>query len=123
METTGFFQYGVDDTNLGYEFENYLVGDRDGLNYLRQQIDQVIGGLEEIQFRDGDPSRNLGGIRCAQLRTQQSENGFHKAISLIGCALVLGLLATLVVLGLWKASELGYQQIHQAPNQAEHAER
>jgi len=101
----GFFQHGNSDTDLSYDYESYLVGDREGFMILRDKLGEVINGQDEVTFTD-DVDTSILGIRCANQISPRQNHPWIEKYSPIGCLLALALVILLSILGTWKAAEL-----------------
>lgn len=108
MTNKGFVQYGIDaSTSVDYRYEDYLVADRKGLEYLRLKIDEVLEGADEVMFDSNDVYVDLVGIRIADREISTHEKGESSgSLSAVGCIAVILLVLFVFVLGVWKVMEL-----------------
>lgn len=91
-----FFQYGHVDTNLDSTYEDFLVADEAGLRHLRDQIDSILAGQDEVHFSDSDVITDLNGIKIGVLTNSDSER--DQEIGFWGKVLAFTLLATIVTI-------------------------
>ena len=62
----GFIQFGGEGTEAGDDGNDHLVGDTEGLKFLRDQIDHVLNGNDEVKIDPTEVDTNIRGIRRSQ---------------------------------------------------------
>ena len=105
-ESKGFFQYGNSNTNLDYEYEDALVGDREGLIYLRDKIDEALATDEEICFSDDDIINDFTYIKYGERDLSAVDGDNEDNIWKFGCLTIIVILMALIVLGAIKAYDM-----------------
>lgn len=101
----GFFQYGNEGTNLDYSYEDALVGNKEGLEYLRDRITDVLERSEDVLLHDNDIETEFTYIALAEIGPTPKETKNDK-LFMLGCLTVALITIALLVLGVMKAIEI-----------------
>ena len=96
-----FVQWGNDRTDVGFEYERALVGDKEGLEYLRTKIDDALANGDEVLMSDKTVHTDLTHVKIAKLVVappQESKMGEWPSI--LGCFALFAAVVTVFIIGL-----------------------
>ena len=102
----GFFQYGNLDTNQNYDYEDALLGDREGLAHLRDKIQEALDDGDEVCLSSSDVTTDFTYIKIASREGDIDEGDVGNRLVTFGCALIVIVICGLVGLGVLKVIDL-----------------
>ena len=98
--TAPFFQYGNEGTNVDYQYEDVLVADKEGLEYLREKIDVVLAGADEVELKHENIYTDFTYVKIASRSDASDLESVNDWPLLLGCLSFLAALAAVVIAGI-----------------------
>ena len=97
---TPFVQWGNNGTDVGYQYENALVGDKEGLEYLKTKIDDALASGDEVVISDKFVHTDMTYVKIAKLVVAPpKESKMGEWPSIIGCFALFAVVVAIFIVG------------------------
>lgn len=100
-----FFQYGCSDTDVDYEFEDALVGNKEGFEILRAKIAELLEQGDQIALNDDHVRTDFTFLKLAKLSSDAEVPAPNERLFKFGCIAVCLLGTAVFISGLVKIYE------------------